>query len=136
MTESPLPPAELSRADGDTLPADLGRLISWTLRVGVTLSAALALVGLGLLLAGTGTGFDTSVVTGAPFPGPRFLSGVLGGNGTDVLFLALLVLIATPLIRVIISVLSFARSGDRRFTALTLTVLLLLGIGVLLGATT
>jgi uncharacterized membrane protein len=47
--------------------------------------------------------------------------------------LGMLVLMATPILRVGISLVSFARAGDRPFTLLTAAVLALLLLSVLLG---
>ena len=116
------------------IPPGMTRLISLTLRVGVVLAAALALVGLGLLLHGSIAAFAAATVHGAPFTGAGFVSGLAHGQAVDVLFLAFLVLILTPLFRVVISVGLFAQVGDRPFTALTVTVLMLLGVSILIGA--
>jgi uncharacterized membrane protein len=118
----------------DDLPPSMTRWISSTLRVGVGLSAALALVGLGILLTGPENAFTAATVLGTPFSSSVFLSGLAHGHAVDILLLAFIVLIATPLVRVVISVVLFARIGDRPFTVLTLTVLLLLGVSVLIGA--
>jgi uncharacterized membrane protein len=120
----------------DRVPPQLTRLIAFTLRAGVGLSAVLAIIGLGLLLTGSGASFSAATVHGAPFSGAGFVSGLAHGTAVDVLFLAFLVLIATPLVRVVISVVLFGRVGDRPFTMLTLTVMLLLGASVLIGALT
>jgi uncharacterized membrane protein len=129
------PPAFTGSPPGAAgLPPAMSRLISRTLRVGVVTSAALALVGLCLLLGGPASGFSADVVHGTPFTGTAFLSGLLHGQAVDVLFLAFIVLIATPLLRVIISVALFAQIGDRPFTTLTVTVLVLLGLSILIGA--
>jgi uncharacterized membrane protein len=118
----------------EDIPPAMTRLISLTLRVGVVLAAVLALVGLGLLLQGSTAAFTAATVHGATFTGAGFLSGLAHAQAVDVLFLAFLILILTPLFRVVISVGLFAQVGDRPFTALTVTVLLLLGASVLIGA--
>jgi uncharacterized membrane protein len=116
------------------LPPAMTRLVSLTLRVGVGLSAVLAIIGIGLLLGGSTAAFAAATVHGAAFTGVAFASGLARGQAVDVLLLAFLVLILTPLFRVVISVGLFARVGDRPFTALTLTVLLLLAASVAIGA--
>jgi uncharacterized membrane protein len=118
----------------DDVPRAMNRLISQTLRIGVLLSAVLAVVGLSLLVAGPLSGFTTAAVQGTPFHASAFLSGLVHGQALDVLLLAFIVLIITPLVRVIISVALFAQAHDRPFTLLTLTVLLLLGISILVGS--
>jgi uncharacterized membrane protein len=125
------PPGPLVEED---IPPGMTQLISLTLRVGVVLAAVLAVVGLGLLLQGSTAAFTAATVQGAVFTGGGFVSGLAHAHAVDVLFLAFLVLILTPLFRVVISVGLFAQVGDRPFTALTLTVLLLLGVSILVGA--
>jgi uncharacterized membrane protein len=116
------------------IPTSMNRLISSTLRIGVTLSATLTLLGLILLLAGPTGRFSVAATHGTPFTGSAFVSGLLHGQSLDILFLGFIVLIATPLVRVIISVVLFGKIGDRPFTQLTLTVLVLLGLSILIGS--
>jgi uncharacterized membrane protein len=52
--------------------------------------------------------------------------GVGHGNGPALVMLGLLLLIATPVLRVMVSVISFAVERDRRFVLITLTVLIVL----------
>ena len=118
----------------DDLPPSMNLWISWTLRVGVVISAVMALIGLAALLAGPAGVFAASTVHGSPFSGAEFLTGLAHGRAVDILFLACIVLIVTPLIRVVISIGLFARVHDRPFVLLTVTVLLLLAISVLIGA--
>jgi uncharacterized membrane protein len=120
----------------ENLPPALAGLISRTLRIGVGLAAILALIGLIRLLMGSAADFDAATVHGAPFVGSAFLSGLAHGQAVDILLLAFLVLILTPIVRVIISAALFATVHDRPFTILTLTVLLLLGASVLIGVFT
>ncbi|MGC2289471.1 MAG: DUF1634 domain-containing protein [Thermoplasmata archaeon] len=116
------------------MPPKLTRMISFALRIGVGLAAALAIVGVALLLSSPAGVFTNATVHGAPFSAAGFVSGLVHGQAVDILLLALLVLIATPLSRVIISIALFAQVGDRPFTLLTVTVLVLLGTSVLIGA--
>lgn len=120
--------------ESDSIPPAMTRLVSGTLRIGVSLSALLTIIGLILLLAGPTAAFTTATIHGAVFSGPAFASGLAHGRAVDYLLLGLLVLIVTPLFRVILSVGLFARAGDRPFTTLTVTVLLLLAASVLIGA--
>jgi uncharacterized membrane protein len=129
----PIGPKTAPAVDED-IPPLMTRLISLTLRVGVVLAAILALIGLGLLFQGSTAAFTAATVQGATFTGAGFVSGLAHAHAVDVLFLAFLVLILTPLFRVVISVGLFAQVGDRPFTALTVTVLLLLGVSILIGA--
>lgn len=135
MTAEPRPPAaNLDRPEEVLVPPILPRLIYYTLRIGVGLAAALILVGLGLLVAGPPGTFASAAAMGASFSWSGLLNGLRAGRPAALLLLGFLVLIVTPLIRVIISMVSFAVAKDRAFTALTLGVLLLLAASVVIGA--
>jgi uncharacterized membrane protein len=82
--------------------------ISWLLRVGVLLSAALIMIGM--------------------------IAQLAGGSGRAIITAGLLVLIATPVARVAFSIVIFAREGDRIYVAITSTVLLILLFGFAVGA--
>ena len=83
--------------------APLERSIGRVLRLGTVMSSVCLAAGLLLTIVGMGGG----------------LAGALLAAG-------LLILIATPAARVIVSVVGYAREGDWLFVALTLTVLLAL----------
>ena len=121
-------PADLAAApnESENVPPRLANLIAGTLRIGVGLSALLALVGIIRFLMGTPAVFAAATAHGASFTGHGFVSGLLHGQAADILLLSALVLILTPIVRVIISMALFASVRDRPFTLLTLTVLLLL----------
>ncbi|HEX9501774.1 MAG TPA: DUF1634 domain-containing protein, partial [Thermoanaerobaculia bacterium] len=83
--------------------------ISWLLRIGVLLSAGLIMVGMIIHLTGR--------------------------NGRLIIIAGLLVLIATPVARVVFSIFIFLREGDRLYVAITSAVLLILLFGFAVGAT-
>lgn len=83
--------------------------ISWLLRIGVLLSAGLITVGMVVHL--------------------------IGGSGRVIITAGLLVLIATPVARVVFSIFIFMREGDRLYVAITSAVLLILLFGFAVGAT-
>ncbi len=118
----------------EDVPPKLARLIYLTLVIGVGTSATLMVAGLVLLLAEPTTAFTTATTQGASFTRAGLATGLRRGQAVAVLLIAFLVLIATPLFRVVISTVEFATAHDRPFTILTLTVLLLLALSVLLGA--
>lgn len=74
----------------------------------------------------------------APEHLPRTLGEVFSGaaevHGQPLVMLGLLVLMATPVMRVALSLVLFQRQGDRTFVRLTAVVLTLLGVAFLLGA--
>jgi uncharacterized membrane protein len=81
----------------------LEAVLGWVLRVGVGLAALVSAVGLGLFLS--------------------------GGSGLPLMRLGLIILVATPMARVVFSALAFAVGRDHLFLAMTLVVLALLVIG-------
>jgi uncharacterized membrane protein len=62
------------------------------------------------------------------------LEGVAEGRGQSIVSLGILVLIATPVVRVAASVVLFAAEHDRAYVAITSAVLLLLFLSFAIGA--
>jgi uncharacterized membrane protein len=84
------------------------QLLGWVLQIGVILAAAVALLG--------------GVVRGA-----------LRFDGREVVQLGVVLLLATPITRVALSALAFARQRDRRYVVVTSLVLVLLLTSLLSG---
>ncbi len=114
----------------------MAQVISTLLVTGVLVSAAVLALGL-LLLAVTGqTGYNDQLsphLLLAPQGSvifPRTITGVVQGvlslKAFAVIELGALLLIATPVLRVAVSVLVFVYEGDRLYVAITLLVLFLL----------
>lgn len=105
-------------------------LVGNLLRAGVLFAAAVAVVGGLLYLARDGNAVvDYRTFRGEP-QALRSVSGtvaaVLQGNTRALMQLGLLLLIATPIARVALSLVGFAKEGDRRYIAITALVLALL----------
>lgn len=71
---------------------------------------------------------------------PRFELGALGGALGDLeasgfLWLGLLVVVATPISRVGVAALGYARRGDRSMVAISVAILAVLAVGVAAGLT-
>lgn len=103
-------------------------VISAVLIAGVTTSAALILVG---FLAALAVGWNGSLTgAAAGTAASTDFSGVLAGLGQlrpiALAQAGLLVLLATPVLRVATSVVGFALEGDRLYAAITLGVLAIL----------
>lgn len=117
-------------------------LISWLLRGGVVASMATVLLGVGLMFFHHPQYLTSAVdlhrltTPGAAFPRtlPEIARGVLAGRGQAVVALGLILLIATPILRVAVAVVGFALQGDHAFAIISTVVLLLLVISFLLGA--
>ncbi|HET7486913.1 MAG TPA: DUF1634 domain-containing protein [Acidimicrobiales bacterium] len=116
-------------------------LISRLLRAGVLASVALILLGTALTFAHhpqyvtDRRAVDTLTGTHASFPHTpsAVAGGIRHGRGEAVVALGLLVLIATPVLRVALSVALFAQQRDRTFVAITAVVLGLLLVSLVLG---
>jgi uncharacterized membrane protein len=115
--------------------------ISRVLRIGVATS--LLFVAAGTLLSflqGGGYGTQPSEVARLIGPGgsfPRSAGWLLGGivrlDGQAVIVAGLILLIATPVVRVAVSIVSFARERDRPYVVITAVVLGLLLLSLVLG---
>lgn len=132
--------------------SDLGRmelLVSTILRVGIVLGAVLIVIGV-VLLAHTGqTGYGAIPPHGLsallrfrelgspghyPTTPGQVVHDALTGKPYAIIELGLLTLIATPGLRVALSVGFFAAERDRLYVVLTLLVLAVLVTSYLLGA--
>ena len=108
----------------------MDRMIGTLLRVGVGSAAVTVLAG-GIWYAATSSGPmpDFHAFRGEPAD-VRSLGGVLrgvaAGHPLDLIQLGLLMLIATPVARVALSVVAFAMERDRTYLVITAVVLLVL----------
>lgn len=109
---------------------DLNRLISYSLRIGVLASAALATSG---LIAWTITGSNPLTVASGSKVGIVIVSG-LTGNASGLIYLAVAVLIATPVFRVAMSTFYFVRERDQKYVLITLAVLSMLIFALVSGS--
>ena len=103
------------------------RLIHYTLRAGVSISATLLAVGLFVVIVR-----DTPRPAVAP-PLSEILRLAFTANEVGWIYLGLLLLIITPVARVVMLIYGYARVGWQRFALISLLVLLLLGTGLALG---
>lgn len=104
------------------------------LRIGVILAAVVAAIGGFIYLVGYGSALaQYHVFLGEP-PELRSVRSVVRGafqlRGKSVVQLGLLILIATPIARVALSLFAFARQRDRMYVAITAVVLALLIYGL------
>jgi uncharacterized membrane protein len=105
------------------------------LRGGVMTAAAIVMVGAVIYLAKHGTVHpDYVAFTGEPAD-LRSITGIVAdaahGSGRGLIQLGFIVLIATPVVRVICSVVGFFREGDHIYVFVTLVVLGLLTYSLL-----
>jgi len=108
---------------------DLNRLISYSLRIGVLTSALLSLAG---LTAWAVTGYaNLSAASGSGVTGT--IGSAASGNPAGLIYLAVAVLVATPVFRVALSTFYFARDRDKRYVLITLAVLSMLTFALFSG---
>jgi uncharacterized membrane protein len=116
-------------------------LISRLLLGGVAISMATVLLGLLLMFVHHPEYLQSAAdcrrltAPGAAFPHTLadVARGVLAGRGQAVVALGLLLLIATPILRVAVSLVGFALQRDRTYTVVSAVVLIVLLISFLLG---
>jgi uncharacterized membrane protein len=132
--------SETTTVHGQLLWVD--RLISSLLRIGVTLSVSVVAIGMLLTFIHHPDYFRSRPALGAlTDPGHSYpstlravLEGTAEGRGQAVVMLGVLLLIATPVARVAVSIVVFLIERDRLYAAITTMVLLLLLLSFLLGA--
>lgn len=115
--------------------------ISWVLRGGVLISVAIITIGAVITFAHHPDYFrsrpELGVLTaaGAHFPSTltEVLSGTLRLRGQAIMMAGLLLLIATPVARVALSIAIFVIERDRLYTVITTAVLMILLIAFALG---
>jgi uncharacterized membrane protein len=131
-------PAAAPRRHGGTfddarMEAIMGRL----LQVGVLLSASVVLAG-GVMFLRAHSGDPASYRAFVAHPlelrhPAALLRGIARGDAAAIIELGILLLIATPICRVIFAVVGFAIERDRLYVAVSLTVLAVLLFGMLRG---
>ncbi|MDA4121705.1 MAG: DUF1634 domain-containing protein [Thaumarchaeota archaeon] len=112
---------------------DLNVIVSLVLKYGVLTSAVLLVAGLSLFLAERPAGLPASIsqLISTNYGRPtldlgQIFSGAVHGQPIFVIQLGLVVLLATPIARVLASVLIFAVERDKIYVAITLVVLAIL----------
>ena len=106
--------------------------IGWILQGGVLISSAVICVGVALWLLGSGHQSSQQLLV-FPHTVGEVWSGLLTLHPQAVITLGLLLLLATPVVRVFASIFAFALEHDRRYVAITTLVLTILLVSFLLG---
>jgi uncharacterized membrane protein len=117
-------------------------LISRLLRGGVVASMATVSLGVLLMFAHHPDYFNSAAdlhrltAAGAAFPKTLrdVASGVASLRGQAIVVLGLLVLIATPILRVAVAIVAFALQRDRTYALISAVVLIVLLLSFLLGS--
>ena len=133
MSAPPGPPADSSPVK--PLPPEAYVRMTFVLRLG--LGVSLAILGGGIvayLLLNPGVSSSTvlannPILSYLTFPGLG--SGLASGSVSAILTLGLIVLVATPIVRVVSGLYYFRKVGERAMTVITFSVLILLLLGLL-----
>lgn len=121
-------------------PETMNEVVGNVLRFGVLTSAAVILIGTVLLVAASGSSGISSSLTYNPNQIPHgtfdvslsgLANGLVGFQPYSLIELGVIILLATPVSRVLISVFLFAAEGDRLYVYITAVVLALLLFSIL-----
>jgi Predicted membrane protein len=110
---------------------DFNDVIAYSLRVGVLISAALLFIGFMLLLIEGKAGYysinqiasTASMINSSYFNANTLIKGTVSMNPVAIMFLGLVVLIATPVLRVALGLAQFIREKDYIYSTITAIVL-------------
>lgn len=115
------------------VPVGLRSEITRTLEVGVVIACLLLLLGIGLSY---GSGAGTIHATASRISIESLPSSLERGDGQAFLLLGALALVLTPVARVLLSLVTFARGNDAAFTGIVLYVLVVLLLSLAIGVLT
>ena len=109
---------------------DFNDVIAYALRTGVIISAIFIITGIVLLFAFHGSsGFTInqiasphSPVNSSIYVPYRVFSGLSKLNPLDFVYMGLMILIATPVLRVLLGIIQFAKEGNKLYTIITIIV--------------
>ena len=109
-------------------------MISYVLRGGVLLSALIILIGLVSFYLVYGSSSQRAAHDASyPHSLTALVQGLAHADPLSVVTLGLVVLLATPVVRVAVSIVAFALEHDWRYVAITTAVLVILIASFLLG---
>lgn len=115
---------------------DMQLVIGWLLRLGVIISVAIVIIGGTLYLLRHGhTTADYTTFKGVPdfiYP-PGIIKGMFNFKARAVIQAGIILLIATPVLRVVFSAIGFIMEKDYLYTGITLLVLLIIMSSMLSG---
>lgn len=115
---------------------DLQALIGNLLRIGVVIAMTIVVGGLILYLFehGRETAHYETFTNDGVFRFHRFLTELGSGRSSAIIELGVMVLIATPIARVLFTMIGFWLEKDRLYTFIALLVLCIIVISMMLGA--
>jgi uncharacterized membrane protein len=110
--------------------ADLDRTIGRILIIGTNVAVLLLAIGCVLLFV-----YRLDPLAGGPPLEPGLIvDDIVHLQPAGFIWLGLLAILATPILRVVVSLVGFARGGERTMTIVAALILVVLGLSVVLGA--
>ena len=106
------------------------RNIGKILRVGVFVSTTVIIIGILMFLLSGHSGYAEGV---RPDKFKEILSGLVEFKALAWLMTGLFLLILTPVLRVVASIVAFAKEGDKLYVAITTLVLIILIVAMFVG---
>jgi len=117
---------------------DIERMVSLVLGTGVSIAAAVAFVGgVYFLLRHGGEHVNYRAFTGQPSidrHAHEIIKGAFSGRARSSIQLGILLLIATPIVRVAVSLVGFTLERDRKYVVITAIVLAVLLYSLITGS--
>jgi uncharacterized membrane protein len=110
-------------------PADLDRLIGRLLTVGTYVSILLIAIGTVLMFASR----IDPLAGGPPFEPGLIVDDITHGRPAGFMWLGLLVLLATPIARVVVSFFGYAARGERTMAVVAALILVVMAASIALG---
>ena len=110
-------------------PADLDRLIGRLLTIGTYASILLIAIGTVLMFASR----IDPLAGGPPFEPGLIVDDIAHGRPAGFIWLGLLVLLATPIARVIVSFFGYAARGERTMAIVAALILVVMAASIALG---
>ena len=117
------------RADNKEL-QDVEMIISKALRAGVVVSGTVIFIGLLMFLLSGNSGYPKSIYPSKP---SEIIRGLLELKSYAIIMTGIMILIATPVFRVGVSIIVFAVEKDYLYVKITTVVFLILIVSLLLG---
>jgi len=116
--------------------ADMQAVIGWVLRIGVIVSVSIVIFGgiIYLYRHGSEAPNHKNFVTQPSFVQLNgILQGIIDFHGRSIIQAGIILLIATPILRIIFSTISFALEKDRLYVMISLLVLLIIVLSSISG---
>lgn len=117
---------------------DIQQLVGNTLRIGVWLSFGITVLGLLIFLAShRGAHFEPGTLPAAPenFSFSALKSGLFNGDALSIIALGVLILLITPVLRVIFALYGYWLEGNKLYMLISLIVLSIIASSLFIGAT-